>query len=276
MNRIISACLLTVISCHCFAQSYDLGKLSTFKIPDWWHHPYVLDIKQDFHYYLSKEILYKAGDALLVAGVIANTGIDRSVHKQWQQSIRNNTLNRFFSLPQRIGGVRWWSFPLYLSSMVIGDLGNLYRFGDPVYNWGYRSLRTALLGGIQQVIFTNLLGSGRPINGADSNWRPFAHRTGVSGHAFYGAIPFLTAAHMTNPDSLRYLLFAASTLPALSRVNSDAHYLSQIIVGWAFAYLSSVAIYQTEMQKTESSEPIWRVSAFPAKGGAFLVAKLKF
>lgn len=239
---------------------------------------YVQDIQNDFKNYFHKEKLIYLADSLIISGVLANTGLDSSIRKLWRVNIKGPTSNRFFKGPEYIGGISWVSFPMYFMSMAVGELGNefKYHFGGPLYEWGYRNLRASILGGLQQVIFTHAIGSVRPCKNANSNWRPFNHKTGVSGHAFYGALPFLTAAHMTNPQPLRYLLIAASALPGIARINSDAHYASQVIMGWSLAYLSSVAVYETSADKLKVSSSILKVSVLPYNGGGVLVAKLNF
>jgi hypothetical protein len=81
-----------------------------------------------------------------------------------------------------------------------------------------------------------------------SQWRPFSDDNGVSGHSFVGAVPFLSAAYMTDNRFLRGTLIAASTLPAVSRLNDDAHYASQAIIGWSLAFFAANAVNHTELQ----------------------------
>jgi membrane-associated phospholipid phosphatase len=79
-----------------------------------------------------------------------------------------------------------------------------------------------------------------------SYWQPFRHANAVSGHAFMGAVPFITAAQMTDRPCVKGLLYALSGFTAWSRVNDDAHYLSQVLLGWYVAYLSVRAVSTTE------------------------------
>jgi len=66
----------------------------------------------------------------------------------------------------------------------------------------------------------------------------------VSGHAFVGAVPFLTLAKMAeNQKPLQVLAYALSVLTAWSRVNDNAHYTSQAILGWYMAYESVDAVF---------------------------------
>jgi hypothetical protein len=95
----------------------------------------------------------------------------------------------------------------------------------------------------------SLLGSGRPDSGVDSDWIPFKEGHGVSGHAFIGAIPFLSAAEMVENRVLKSLLYAGSTLAGLSRVNDDQHYTSQVLLGWWIAYLAETSVDRSETHR---------------------------
>jgi membrane-associated phospholipid phosphatase len=68
----------------------------------------------------------------------------------------------------------------------------------------------------------------------------------VSGHAFIGAVPFITAAQMTDKIWAKGLFYTLSTIPGWSRVNDNAHYLSQVLLGWYLGYLSVRSVSATE------------------------------
>ena len=92
------------------------------------------------------------------------------------------------------------------------------------------------------------LGGSRPDETSiGSPWAPFADSNAVSGHAFMGSVPFITAAQMVDRPWLKVTLYACSTFPAWSRVNDDCHYLSQSVLGWWMGYLACRAVNQTEM-----------------------------
>jgi len=237
-----------------------------------WARNFILDIKHDFTGYMKSDNLLLLGDTFIVAGVLANTGLDRSFANHWQTDIRNSTVNHILEVPCHAGSLSIYYLPLYLGTMGLGHLREHTGIGNTVYHWGYRSLRTFILGGLQQVILTNLIGSGRPNKNEDSKWQPFKYQTGVSGHAFYGAIPFLTAAMMSDPPLLRYGLYAFSVLPGVSRINSNRHYLSQVILGWGLAYLSARTVYNSDLERS----PTFRVNVYPRSDGAMLAAHLQF
>ncbi len=237
-----------------------------------WTRNLIRDLKSDSTNYFQKDNLIFLGESFLISGVLANTGLDRAFRGHWQTDIKSSATDNFFAIPKLIGGLSYFYAPIYLGTMGIGHIREHTPIGNVVYHWGYRSLRTFIVGGAQQVFLTNLLGSGRPNRNEDSKWQPFKYQTGVSGHSFYGAIPLLTAAMMTDPPGLRYTLFFLSTLPGLSRIDSDRHYLSQVIMGWALAYLSARSVYQSDSER----EPAFQTSVVPKSDGAMLAARLKF
>lgn len=237
-----------------------------------WPDNFITDVKRDFSNYLKIDTLLPLGKFFITAGVLANTGLDKSIAHHWQKDIRSKKTNAFFALPKIMGGLCFYYVPLYFGPMLIGHYRDESLPGNVLYHFGYRGLRTVLLGGVQQAVFTHILGSDRPCKKTTARWRPFKHCTGVSGHAFYGAVPFLSAAMMSDPPLLRYGLYVASTLPGISRINSDAHYLSQVILGWSLAFLSARSVYQSDGER----EPAYQVGIYPRSDGAMLSAQLRF
>jgi len=79
-----------------------------------------------------------------------------------------------------------------------------------------------------------------------SLWAPFQDNNGVSGHSFLGAVPFISAAKMTDNRFWKAAFYAGSTLAAFSRINDDDHYASQAMLGWWMAYVAATAVDDTE------------------------------
>lgn len=71
----------------------------------------------------------------------------------------------------------------------------------------------------------------------------------ASGHAFVSAIPFITAAKMTDNPWEKTFWYAGSTLGGLSRINDNAHYTSQVGLGWTLAFVAASAVDQTDTGK---------------------------
>lgn len=201
--------------------------------------------KQDFtHFYGSGENLTQLALFIGLSAPLANTHADREVRDWYQQNVRNASTD-FLADVFRPGGE-----VLFVASLTLGAglLGNLIRDPDTasiVSTWGDQSFRALLVG--SPALFSLQLGLGahRPSNGS-SYWHPFNDFHGASGHAFVGAVPFLTAASMTDNFLLRSALVAGSLMPGLSRINDDWHYLSQVALGWGLAFLATESVRETE------------------------------
>ena len=98
-------------------------------------------------------------------------------------------------------------------------------------------------------------GASRP-NESDhgSEWHPFNDNSGVSEHAFMGAIPFVTLANIYNDNKVvKYLAYAASFATAWSRVNDNSHYISQAALGWYMAFESVDAVFDADRKRNNLS-----------------------
>ena len=178
--------------------------------------------------------------------VLANTELDHNFYRWHHNHIRSDTSKEFSKVAKVFGEGQ-----IFIPTMVTSAL--TYRFAQS--KWGFsecylgefadRTARGYVVGAPTLIAFQLLLGGDRPMYG-DSYWRPFRADHGVSGHAFLGAMPFLTLAEMTDKPYVKGVFYALSGFTAWSRVNDDKHYLSQVLLGWYLAYLSVRAVSQTE------------------------------
>jgi hypothetical protein len=186
------------------------------------------------------------GLAVLGASIMANTKIDGNFQNWYGNHVRSDFTNEFSK-----GAKIFGEGGIFIPAMVASAL--TYRFCQE--KWGLsecklgdftdRTMRGYFVGAPTLLSMQWVLGGDRPKEG-DSYWRPFQQDHGISGHAFMGAVPFITAAQMTDRPCVKGLLYALSGFTAWSRVNDDAHYLSQAILGWYLAYLSVRAVSATE------------------------------
>jgi membrane-associated phospholipid phosphatase len=87
------------------------------------------------------------------------------------------------------------------------------------------------------ILMQHLTGGSRPQEGNEpSDWKLFQDSNGVSGHAFVGALPFMTAAKMSDEIGLKIAFYTCAAFAGLSRIDDDAHYPSQVLLGWWMAY----------------------------------------
>ncbi len=129
-----------------------------------------------------------------------------------------------------------------------------------------------LVGGPANLAMQRITGGSSPGESSDSShWRPFNDDNGVSGHAFIGAVPFLTLAGMSDSKFSVYLSYAASTLAGLSRINDNAHFPSQVFLGWFMAFEATGSVRESDKQGEKGGEKI-RYSIIPSNDG--VVAQL--
>jgi hypothetical protein len=129
--------------------------------------------------------------------------------------------------------------------------------------WGGRTTRGYLVGFPMLLTSQYLVGASRPYDGdGGSGWAPFADDNGVSGHAFMGAMPFLTAANMCESPWAKAFCYAGSIITPLSRIEHDAHFTSQVILGWWLAYMASNAV-----DSTITSFGGWSLEPMPVRDG---------
>jgi len=185
-----------------------------------------------------------------VAGgaVLANTSLDDDFQGWYQRDVRSSGTDDLAAFWKTFGEGQIF-IPAYaglaLATSFFDDrplLGGVNDFSD-------RVTRGYLVGAPPMLLMQALLGGSRPgEHGVGSQWKPFDDTNGVSGHAFVGAVPFITAAKMCDEPLLKATLYTFSTFPAWSRVNDGAHYLSQACLGWWMAYLACRAVDDTECQ----------------------------
>lgn len=183
-----------------------------------------------------------------IHAAISNTNIDEFLREEYQQNVRNADTDEWSELfhSSKFFGEGVYVLPIYaaaaLSAMPFDEDTMIGTAGE----WGGRSLRTILVGAPPLLALQIGIGASRPMEEHSfSHWEPFQDDNGASGHAFMGAVPFLSAARMTEHRGMKAVLYAGSVMPGISRINDDAHYTSQVILGWTLAYLASGAVDDT-------------------------------
>lgn len=218
-------------------------------------------VRDDYLEFYSKKHMLPMLIATGAGALAANTHIDQGVQDWYQNDIRSPATDDLASATKQFGEYKY-AVPLVLVSGLAGHyLGDSYGGAKSLGTWGLRSIRAYLVGFPLQITAQYLTGASRPVENRGSDWRPFKDNNGVSGHAFVGAVPFLTLARMNDDNPyLKYFFYAASTLTALSRINDNAHYLSQAALGWYIAWEATGAVADRENEER-------RVSVGPALMG---------
>jgi len=185
-----------------------------------------------------------------VAGgaVLANTSLDDDFQGWYQRDVRSSATDDFAAFWKTFGEGQIF-IPAYAGLAVATGFFDDRPLIGGVNDFSDRVTRGYLVGAPPMLLMQALLGGSRPgEHSVGSQWKPFDDSNSVSGHAFVGAVPFITAAKMCDGPLLKATFYTLSTFPAWSRLNDDAHYLSQACLGWGMAYLACRAVDDTERQ----------------------------
>ncbi len=223
----------------------------------------VLDIR---NYYLESSNLVRLGIGIATDAVPANTNLDRWIRDRYQDRLRSQATDDVAKVA-KVPGTALVTVPVFAAAYGAG-----YLLRTPtITDWSQRSFRATLVGAPALLILQKGIGSDRPEDG-NSHWRPLNSSHGVSGHAYIGAVPFVTAAEMTDSTYGQALFFALSALPGLSRINDDAHYLSQAALGWYLAYLSCRVVSRGNVDPAGATQ----IGIAPVAGGAAVTVHQAF
>ncbi len=204
----------------------------------------------------SDQLNFYSADSIVFLGVVlasgaamANTQADEQVQSHFQSSVRGATSDEWFEFlhANKELGNGLYSLPLMGAAWATGEVFEGVPWCDFAGHWGERSIRGFLVGAPPLVLLQRITGGSRPHETDEkSEWHPLRDNNGVSGHAFVSSLPFITAAKMSKEPWQKCIWYTASTVGPLSRINDNAHYTSQVGMGWALAFLSASAVEQSE------------------------------
>jgi membrane-associated phospholipid phosphatase len=190
------------------------------------------------NFYLDRENLTRLGIGVAGAAVFANTNMDMYIRNKYQDDLRSHETDE----ATRIFNISGTALVLVTVPVYIGTYGAGFLLHNPTMEeWAQKSLRATVVGGPALVFLATATGGDRPTEG-NSHWKPFQNFHGVSGHAYIGAVPFITAANISENPYQKALFYGLSTFTGLSRINDDKHYFSQVALGWYLAYLSCAVV----------------------------------
>ncbi|MEO8268777.1 MAG: hypothetical protein ABI557_03590, partial [Aureliella sp.] len=163
--------------------------------------------------FYSAESMTLLGGGLIVGGAMANSSVDNEIHRRFQSSVRSaNSDDWFESLhsSKELGNGKY-TLPVMAGAWAIGEIFPESQFAGTAGTWGERSLRGILVGAPPLLALQQLTGGSRPTEISEgSEWHPFTDNNGISGHAFMGSLPFITAAKMSDSKGLKAIYYAAS------------------------------------------------------------------
>ncbi len=224
--------------------------------------------------FYSVESLTLLGGGLLVGGAMANSSIDDGIHRHFQSSVRGATSDDWFESlhASKELGNGMYTLPVFATAWAAGELFPENSFVETSGRWGERSIRGFVVGAPPLIIMQQLTGGSRPTETDESSeWYPFRDNNGISGHAFMGSLPFITAAKMTENRGYKVLFYAGSAIAPLSRVNDNAHYPSQVALGWWMAYLAASAI-----DATDNPNARWRIYPYSTGDSSGTMAEFRY
>ena len=207
---------------------------------------FVESLKADFRYHYSSQPLTEVAVGFGVTALLANSGVDENTQRFFRDKMQGqagDSLTKFFT---GVGDVAQplYSIPIYLAMMWAGGYNS--ESESVAARWAADSLRGVLIGTPELIVLGSIAGGHAPAEG-EPGWRPFDSNNGVSGHAFLGAVPIITAAKMTDKRWLKYTLYTISTFPGLARIYDEKHYLSQAVMGWWLASVASRTVEHTNI-----------------------------
>jgi hypothetical protein len=226
--------------------------VTTGREPPWAHSAYPrlartgYKVLEDYRNFYSCDSLVCLTAAFGAGALMANTGFDTTMQTAWMESVQPTDIGKTLLNCKDIGEGRY-ALSVFGVAAVTGIILEGNPTGDVIGEWGSRSLRMFVVGAPPIYVLQLATGASRPVDGNGSKWHMFNDNNGVSGHAFIGAIPFLAAAEMVESPWAKGGLYFCSTLTGLSRMTDNAHYPSQVFLGWYLAVASSVAVSRTEM-----------------------------
>lgn len=228
------------------------------------------NLVEDYKHFYSVRGLVLLGAGIGVAAIIANTQIDSEVAEKDQMRLRTSSTDSAAHWAKQFGEPTVM-FPVYIAALLTGTVADRYPIAGPISEWGDRTFRGMLVGGPPMLLLQRVTGASRPGEiDSGSCWNFWGDNNGVSGHAFVGATPFISAAKMTDNPWLKAGLYVGSTFTGWSRVNDDAHYFSQVALGWWLAYLGATAV-----DVTQSENRHWSVTPVPVAGGLGVGVELR-
>lgn len=215
-------------------------------------------IAEDYSTYYSKDRLTRLGIAFGAGAVMANTNIDINIRNWYQDKVRNEQTDSWASNVANDHGFYAKTFgegKYMVPVALLAASTNLMAEDTAVGNWGANASRAYIVGLPAMWGMQFATGAARPSHNdpLGSSWQPFNNKGyahGVSGHSFVGAVPFLTIAYM-NPDNgwVKYPAYVASAAAGWSRINDDAHFPSQVMLGWYMAFEAVDAVFENNGKK---------------------------
>ncbi|MFY9345359.1 MAG: phosphatase PAP2 family protein [Planctomycetota bacterium] len=208
-------------------------------------------VRTDHVAFYDTDTMLGLGAGIGLAALSAETQLDRDIYEDVLPEWRTDEVRelRDTVLPAGEGAL---VLPLLAATALVAPRLGAEAPGE----WAERSLRAIVVGAPPMLALQRLIGAGRPDdpnNTTSSEWEPFEHTNGVSGHAFIGSVPLLTVARMQDDPWIDGVCYVGSTLVAAARLQGSRHYFSQVALGWWIGWLATGAVDDAELGRTSTS-----------------------
>jgi len=228
------------------------------------------DVPSDYRNYYGWNSMRDLLLGVAGASVLANTSLDEDFSHWYQREVSSRETDHFTEAWDVFGEGRI-IIPALVGLGILGAMSEDRPLLGRAGAFSGRVTRGYMVGIPPMLLMQFLLGGSRPGEAAvHSRWKPFDDSNAVSGHAFIGAVPFITAARTVENPWAKSALYLCSGFSTWSRVNNDQHYLSQALLGWWMAYLACRAVDETARR---NENLIFTPLASPAMTGIGVVLR---
>jgi len=235
---------------------------------DW--HALWPEIKQDYRNYYSWRNAAWLAAGFGLGAALANTDVDQHIRNWYQDDVRSSGTDDFAHIAKGFGNGEY-VIGMMTAGWLAGEMAYDTPCGDALSQWGLRGLRSAIVGTPPMLLMQYVTGGSRPgETGHSSHWQPFSDNNGVSGHSFACGLLFINAAKMSDEWPLKLGFYGLSTMAGWSRINDDAHYTSQVILGWWMAYCACTVVDDTNQNRN------WMITPLPMPGAAGLAVTYQY
>jgi hypothetical protein len=206
-------------------------------------------VGRDYGTLIQRHHLLHLLGGLVAGGAVANTDADQELYDDYRDWSAGQDLADLASAGKALGEAEAM-LPLFIVPALVMGLEEPPE-ASAVGRWWRRTARAYLVGAPPLYYLQQLTGGGRPGEPEGSAWEPFEGNHGISGHAFLGAVPFLTAARGTDRRWLQAGAVVLSLLPAWSRLEEAEHFPSQVALGWFLAWEATGAVAGSERRRVD-------------------------
>jgi hypothetical protein len=200
----------------------------------------------DYKNFYSLRSLAWLGGGVGIAAILGNTAADQNFESWYNGKLKGQTSDSLTADVSWLGHGQIMVPVFIAAGLVLTPFEERWPLARGVGQWGRRTTRGFIVGAPMLIVLQYAIGSDRPRLDTNSHWHPFKSTHGASGDAFIAGIVLMSAAKEVDNPLAKGALYVASVLPAVGRINDDAHYLSQAFLGVWLAAVTVSAVDRTD------------------------------